>query len=74
MIGKNIRYYIKRENVTQEELAFEIDKYQSRISKIELGEANISIRELNKIAKVIEIIAILFIDKSQNIEDIKAIG
>ncbi|MBS5113606.1 MAG: helix-turn-helix transcriptional regulator [Coprobacillus cateniformis] len=60
--------------MTQEELAFEIDKYQSRISKIELGEANISIRELNKIAKVIEIIAILFIDKSQNIEDIKAIG
>ncbi|MBS5113626.1 MAG: helix-turn-helix transcriptional regulator [Coprobacillus cateniformis] len=46
LVGKNIRYYRKKKHLTQEELAFEIGKYQSRISEIESGEANISIKEI----------------------------
>lgn len=52
-IGKNIRIYRKRENLTQTELAKRIDSTQRMISDYETGTAEMSMKRFFKIAEVL---------------------
>lgn len=55
MIGLNIAYYRKLRNLTQENLAEAIDIDQTHLSKIERAAVGISLDNLFKIARVLEI-------------------
>ena len=54
-IGKNIRYFRKRANMTQEKLGFEAELGQKYISELESGKKMPTMRTLEKIAEALEI-------------------
>jgi transcriptional regulator with XRE-family HTH domain len=52
-IGKRIRQYREKRNVTQEALAFEANLHRAYLGQIERGEKNIGLINLQKIAKAL---------------------
>lgn len=54
-IGKNIRYYRKRIEWTQEKLAVRAKLTPNYISRLELAEENVQINTLERIAKTLKI-------------------
>lgn len=54
-IGKKIRYFRKRANMTQEKLGFESELGQKYISELENGKKMPTMRTLEKIAEALEI-------------------
>ena len=54
-VGLNIRKYREKKEWSQEQLAFEADLHRAYIGQIERGEKNIGIRNLDIIAKALNI-------------------
>lgn len=54
-VGLNIRKYREKKGWSQEQLAFEADLHRAYIGQIERGEKNIGIRNLDIIAKALNI-------------------
>ena len=53
MIGKRIRRFRLSKNITQEELAFQIDTSAAYISNIERGKKKVSLQKLCEIAEIL---------------------
>ena len=54
-VGENIRKYREKKGLTQETLAHEADLHRAYIGQIERGEKNIGVKNLEKIAKALDI-------------------
>ena len=54
-VGLNIRKYREKKGWSQEQLAFEADLHRAYIGQIERGEKNIGIKNLDIIAKALNI-------------------
>jgi transcriptional regulator with XRE-family HTH domain len=54
-IGKNIKKYRKKEDFSQETLAFNAHLGRNYVGAVERGEVNISVASLNRIAKVLNV-------------------
>jgi transcriptional regulator with XRE-family HTH domain len=54
-VGLNIRKYREKKEWSQEQLAFEADLHRAYIGQIERGEKNIGIKNLDIIAKALNI-------------------
>lgn len=54
-VGLNIRKYRDKKGWSQEQLAFEADLHRAYIGQIERGEKNIGIKNLDIIAKALNI-------------------
>jgi len=54
-VGKRITKYRKKRGLTQEALAFEADLHRAYIGQIERGEKNIGVKNLQKIAKTLNV-------------------
>lgn len=54
-VGLNIRKYREKKGWTQEQLALEADLHRAYIGQIERGEKSIGLKNLYKIAKVLNI-------------------
>ena len=54
-VGKQIRKYRKKRGLTQEQLAFNANLHRAYIGHIERGEKNIGLKNLEKIAKTLQI-------------------
>jgi transcriptional regulator with XRE-family HTH domain len=65
IFAKNLRDQRLRMNLTQESLADACDLHRTYIGAIERGERNISLRNLQKIADVLQIKAADLITESQ---------
>lgn len=66
IFGENVRMYRKQLNISQEELAFKADLHRTYIGMIERAEKNITLVNIEKIAKALGVnISDLLID-SQN--------
>ena len=65
IFAKNLRDQRLRMNLTQESLADACDLHRTYIGEIERGERNISLRNLQKIADVLQIKAADLITESQ---------
>ena len=50
VFGQNVKYYRKKMEISQEELAFRTSLHRTYISSVELGKRNISIQNIKKIA------------------------
>lgn len=61
-IGNNIKKIRKKENLSQEELAFRSGLHRTYIGSVERGERNITILNLIKIAKSLNTDPTLFLD------------
>lgn len=55
VIGSNVKKYRLKNNISQAQLAFEINTTLRQIQRIEAGSANFGILYLRKIAEVLEI-------------------
>ncbi|OGG13320.1 transcriptional regulator [Candidatus Gottesmanbacteria bacterium RIFCSPHIGHO2_01_FULL_39_10] len=55
LFGKNIRKYRKLQNISQEELAFRSNLHRTYISDIERGQRNVSLDNIDKLAKALNI-------------------
>jgi transcriptional regulator with XRE-family HTH domain len=53
--GQKVREYRKLKNISQEELAFKADLHRTYIGMIERAEKNITLLNIEKIAKALEI-------------------
>lgn len=62
IIGNNIKKIRKKENLSQEELAFRSGLHRTYIGSVERGERNITILNLIKIAKSLNTDPTLFLD------------
>jgi len=54
-IGNNIKKIRKKENLSQEELAFKADLHRTYIGSVERGERNITILNLIKISESLRV-------------------
>ena len=54
-VGANIRKYREKKDWSQEQLAFEADLHRAYIGHIERGEKSIGLKNLEKIAKALNI-------------------
>jgi transcriptional regulator with XRE-family HTH domain len=54
-LGKNIVYYRKKKNFSQQELAILSDTDRSYLAEVEEGKANPSVKFLHKLAKALKI-------------------
>lgn len=54
-IGLNIKRIRESKNITQQELAYRCDFEKSNLSRIESGKTNITIKNLWKISKALEV-------------------
>lgn len=65
--GKNVRILRKRRNFSQEDLSFKADLHRTYIGMIERAEKNITLINIEKIAKALNVdIKELFDDKLQD--------
>mgnify|MGYP003612355087 CR=1 FL=1 len=65
--GKNVRILRKSRNLSQEELSFKADLHRTYIGMIERAEKNITLINIEKIAKALNVeIKELFDDKLQD--------
>lgn len=65
--GKNVRIIRKGRNLSQEELSFKADLHRTYIGMIERAEKNITLINIEKIAKALNVdIKELFDDKLQD--------
>lgn len=55
LFGKRVRELRKRKNWTQEELAFRTKLHRTYIGSIERGEQNISLKNILKLAVILEV-------------------
>ena len=62
-IGLNVSKYRNKTNISQAQLAFEINTTLRQIQRIEAGTANFSILYLKKIAEILNIKLTILIDK-----------
>lgn len=53
--GKNVRKYRLKKNISQERLADITNLHRTYISDVELGKRSISLKNIEKIAKALEI-------------------
>jgi len=53
--GQNVQKYRKKKNFSQETLAFEAGLHRTYIGMIERAEKNITLRNIEKIAKALDI-------------------
>lgn len=53
--GKRLQAIRKRQNISQEELGFRAELHRTYIGMIERGEKNISLKNIYKIAKALDI-------------------
>jgi len=54
-LGKKVRQIRQKKKLSQEELAFEADLHRTYISDIERGSRNVSIKNIEKIAKAFKV-------------------
>ncbi len=54
-IGNNVREYRKSKGISQEELAFDAELHRTYIGMIERAEKNITILNIEKIAKALNV-------------------
>jgi transcriptional regulator with XRE-family HTH domain len=74
IIGKRVKYFRNKLNLTQEELAYRAELHYSYIAQIELGKKSCSIKSLNKIASALKVPADSLLrtsDKYQPVHDEK---
>ena len=70
LIGKRIRRYRLSKNITQEELAFQIDTSSAYISNVECGKKKVSLNKLCLIADVLGVtINDLIYNSSEHLSD-----
>lgn len=55
IFGENIRFYRKKLNISQEELAFRANLHRTYIGMIERAEKNITLLNIQKIANALKI-------------------
>lgn len=55
LIGKNVKYYCYRENLTQEQLAEKTKSSVNYIGRLERGQHNPSVDKLEKVASALNI-------------------
>lgn len=55
LFGKRVRELRKNKNWTQEELAFQTKLHRTYIGAVERGEQNISLKNIAKIAVILEV-------------------
>lgn len=55
LLGQKIRKIRQKNNMSQEELAFESNLHRTYISDIERGSRNVSIKNIEKIAKALKV-------------------
>ena len=72
IVGKNIRRYRLKSNLSQEALAYKAKLHPNYISLLERGGANVSIDNLEKIAKVLAVKVADLVD--ENIQSITQQG
>lgn len=65
LIGKNVKYYRYRENLTQEQLAEKTKSSVNYIGRLERGQHNPSVDKLEKVASALNIIEVSPIKSSK---------
>ena len=55
LVGRRIKYFRTRLNISQEALGLEVNQDQSYIYKVEHGKVNISLRRIVMIANVLKV-------------------
>lgn len=55
LLGKNISYYRKSKNISQEKLAEMVDLSREYITRVENGQKNISLKKLFAIADALDV-------------------
>ncbi len=55
IVAKNLRYYRKKANLTQEKLGWKTELHPTYLGRVERGVDTISINNLEKIAKALKI-------------------
>lgn len=55
LLGNKIRKIRRKKKISQEQLAFESDLHRTYISDIERGSRNVSIKNIEKIAKALKV-------------------
>lgn len=75
-IGKKIRYFRKRANMTQEKLGFESELGQKYISELESGKKIPTMRTLEKIAEALQISVphLCAFGEESDVDDLAAYG
>jgi DNA-binding XRE family transcriptional regulator len=70
ILGRRVRYFRKLESLSQEELASACDLHRTYIGGIERGERNVSLNNIERIAKALKVpVAYLLIESDSEDED-----